>query len=138
MKITIEKCDDCVIVDMNTGDVAGYRFTFEQLVKFAKWLMDNRITIDSKFVLSEDGLAAVTYDDDKSYIEGWSLRYDEESKLYKYHDPWKDDEWFPDNSNYSEELLVEHIILCFDYSMDNIVFNVDPEVAIYDDSDEDE
>ena len=139
MRIFIDKYnDDVTCFDFKDGDVTGYKLTFNQLLELAKWYIDSEAIFDDTMAVSESKLAAVSYDGDKNYIEAWSLRYDEESGLFKYHDPWKyEDECFRNNSQYSEERLIEDIVNCFGYKTDNIVFNVKPEIVIYE-GDEDE
>ena len=139
MRIFIDKYNnDVTCFDLKDGDVAGYKLSFNQLSKLAKWFINSMALFDDTIALSKDRLAAVSYDDSLSYIEAWSLRYDKESGLFQYYDPWKyEDECFKNNSQYSEERLIADIVDCFGYKTNNIVFNVKPEIVVYED-DEDE
>ncbi len=132
MTIYIDKyCYVVTVFDTNEGDVAGFKLTSDDLVRFAKYLIDYRV-FEGMIVLSDDRIANVIYDDDKCYIEQWSLRYDEESGLFKFYNPWIDDPWFSDTSSYDVDVedMVEYIIHCFDYTTEHIVFNEKPTVNI--------
>ena len=133
-------CYVVTVFDTTEDDVAGFRLSFDDLTEFAKYLIAYGV-FEGMIVLSDDRIANVLYDDDKCYIEQWSLQYDKESGLFKFYNPWKDDPWFSDTSSYDVDVedIVEYIIHCFDYTTDRIVFNVEPTINVETESpDEDE
>ena len=140
MVITIAVEDYAIVEcdEMEEGDVAGYKFTYDQLVEFAKWLSENSWS-SNHIVFGEDRIAGVYYDDEQSYIEDWSIRLNEERNLFEFYDCWatnpygdRSDSW------YNEDNLICDIIRCFK-NTDNIVFNKTPKINYYEyDADEDE
>ena len=128
----IVECDD-----MEEGDIAGYKFTYDQLTEFASWLAEE-YSPDYYVVFNTDRLAIVIYDDEQSYIEQISIRLDEENNIFKVYDCWGNNPFWNKSEVtwYNEEHLLCDIIQCFK-STDNIVFGKKPTINYYE-YDEDE
>ncbi len=135
--IAVEDYEIVDCFDMEKGDVVGYKFTYDQLTKFASWLAE-KYGPDYHVVLGTDRLAIVIYDDEQSYIEQISIRRDEEKDIFEVYDCWGNNPFWNKSEVtwYNEEHLLCDIIQCFK-STDNIVFGKKPTINYYE-YDEDE
>ena len=135
--IAVEDYEIVDCFDMEEGDVVGYKFTYDQLTKFASWLAEEYAP-DYHVVLGTDRLAIVIYDDEQSYIEQISIRSDEEKDIFEVYDCWRNNPFWNKSevTCYNEKHLLCDIIQCFK-SIDNIVFGKKPTINYYE-YDEDE
>ena len=125
---------DCF--EFKPDDVVGYRFNYDQLAQFAKWLAENTWR-DSHIVLGEDRIAGVDYDNEQSYIEEWSIRRTRKGGLFKSYNCWVTNPYWSESNKtwYDDSHIVCDIIECFK-SLDNIVFKRKPKINHYKDEDE--
>ena len=129
--LTIAISEDYDLVEcfnFKPGHIAGYKFTFKELVKLEMWFIEMAV-LDGTMVLDENRLANACYDGGKLHIENWRIECGNGSELFEFVDPWVDDP-YGEPGWFDEGDFVSEVIRCFK-NTDNIVFNVQPNINIY-------